>query len=53
MEKGSAIFINSNVCYWLNTPENEVCYCAVNFDYTQNFSHIKKPVAPHSEAFFD
>ena len=53
MKKGSALFINAGVEYHLRAPEKEVCYCAVNFDYTQEFSEIKTPVAPHPISLFN
>ena len=53
MKKGSALFINAGVQYYLHTPENEVCYCAVNFDYTYESSSIKTAVAPHALSLFD
>lgn len=53
MKKGSALFINAGVQYHLHTPDNEVCYCAVNFDYTYESSAIKTAVAPHVLNLFD
>lgn len=53
MHKGSVIFINSGIKYHLETPENQVSYIAVNFDYT--FANHKRhvPVKPANSADYD
>ena len=53
MKKGRALIINAAVEYHLKAPSESVTYCVVNFDYTQEFSHIKTPISPQKSSLFD
>ncbi len=53
MTKGNALVINAAVEYHLKAPSDSVTYCVINFDYTQEFSHIKTPVRPQKSSLFD
>lgn len=47
MIRGSLLIINSGISYHLITPsEKQVCYLALNFDYTYKNHNIKIPVPP-------
>lgn len=53
MKKGSAIIINPGIKYILKSPEDQIDYAAFNFDYTQKYSHYKKPIPLATENDFD
>ncbi len=46
MVPGSALLINPGVEYHLKTPETEVTYFAVNFDYTLDYCDLAIPIPP-------
>lgn len=48
----SLIIINSGVPYKLITPENQVSFIAINFDYTRNASFYNIPIKPVSKERF-
>ena len=50
---GCTILFQSGTKYvWQTTDEDVIEYISINFDYTQNFLHIKKPFHPvHSDKF--
>lgn len=47
MKKGSLLLIPPGKRYQLLTPEQNVEYLALNFDMTQEFSHLDIPIHPH------
>ncbi len=47
MSPGTVLFIAPGVEYHLMTPEKEVCYIAINFDFTQASPDKKLPIPPH------
>ena len=53
MKKGSIIFINSGNKYLLETPEDQVTYIAVNFDYTFANHNKNTPIQPAIYSSYD
>ena len=51
MEVGTILFINSGVPYRLHT--SNVTYIALNFDFTNNFSHLETPIPPVNLKLFN
>lgn len=51
--RGCAILFQAGTKYvWQTIGEETIEYISINFDYTQNFSHVKKPFHPvHSNKF--
>lgn len=52
MRPGCIAVINAGVPYRLLTPEVSVNYLALNFDYTQKFSHITSLLSPQTRRSF-
>ena len=53
MNKGCMLIIPAGVGYILETPETNVVYLAVNFDYTRANADKKTPIPPNSPEQFD
>ncbi len=53
MRRGDLIFINSGVDYHIQTPEREVSYLAVNFDFTFAAFQQSVPIHPAVVGDFD
>lgn len=53
MRRGDLIFINSGVDYHIRTPEREVSYLAVNFDFTFAAFQESAPLPPAVVGHFD
>lgn len=53
MQKGSVIFINSGIEYHLESPESQITYLAVNFDYTFANHNKEIPIRPVISSEFD
>lgn len=48
----SLLIINSGIPYEIIAPEATVSYAAINFDYTQNGTHLVLPISPVSTENF-
>lgn len=53
MTHGSLLIIPAGVKYRLVSPDEEVVYLALNFDYTSGNSHISVPVPPYNAELED
>ena len=53
MNKGCMLIVPAGVGYILETPETNVVYLAVNFDYTRANADKKTPIPPNSPEHFD
>lgn len=52
LKKGSLVFINAGIEYHLATPESDVTYLVLNFDYTFTHSSLSVPVPPKTRGLF-
>ena len=46
MEEGDIVIIPSGTQYQLLLPQKQAVYIAINFDYSQDYSHEKTPIFP-------
>lgn len=53
MREGDLLLIPSGVAYHILTPQKQVTYLAVNFDYTQNFGNQTKPIPPIEAVWYN
>ena len=48
MTQYSLLIINSGIPYEIQKPDGEICFAAINFDYTQNSADKVLPITPVS-----
>lgn len=53
MSEGALLLIPSGVAYHILSPEKDVTYLAVNFDYTQSFGAHTKPIPPTEAVWYN
>lgn len=52
MAKGDLLFFGARTAYRILPAESSVIYLILNFDYTQDHSHVTSPIPPKSPSLF-
>ena len=53
IKKNDVLIINSGVAYQLLTPEDNISFIAINFDYNQLKCNVAIPIQPVQKNLFD